>query len=109
MSSAELHGSFAGAVIVPGDTEYDRARRGFNAYVDRRPAVIARCANADDVATAFAFARERQLEVAVRGGGHNPAGHCVCEGGIVIDLSAMRTVDGDAGARTARAGGSATS
>jgi FAD/FMN-containing dehydrogenase len=108
MSSTELHGSFTGAVIVPDDAEYDHARQGFNAYIDRRPAVIARCANADDVATAFAFARERQLEVAVRGGGHNPAGHCVCEGGLVIDMTALRNVRVDAAARTARADGGAT-
>ena len=67
-----------------------RARRCFNALVDRRPAVIARCVGTADVATAFAFAREHELEVAVRGGGHNPAGHCVLDGGLVIDLSQMR-------------------
>jgi FAD/FMN-containing dehydrogenase len=104
----DLRRSLAGTVIVLGDQDYDRARRGFNALVDRRPAVIARCTTSQDVATAFAFARANTLEVAVRGGGHNPAGHCVCEGGLVIDLSAMRTVDIDAGSRTARAGGGAT-
>ena len=108
MNPEELRSSFAGEVIVPSDAEYDHARRGFNAFIDRRPAVIARCSGADDVATAFAFARTNDLEVAVRGGGHNPAGHCVCEGGIVIDLSTLRTVDVDARERTARADGGAT-
>jgi FAD/FMN-containing dehydrogenase len=100
--------SLAGTVIGPADPEYDAARRCFNAHVDRRPAVIARCAGAGDVADAFDFAREHELEVAVRGGGHNPAGHCVCDDGLVIDLSQMRTVDVDGDARIARAGGGTT-
>ena len=66
-----LQRSLAGRVIVPGDDEYDAARRCFNALVDRRPAVIARCRGAADVATAFDFARAHELPVAVRGGGHN--------------------------------------
>ena len=77
----ELRGSLAGAVIVPTDAGYDMARRGFNALIDRRPTVIARCVGAEDIAVAFDFARSHTLEVAVRGGGHNPAGHCVCEAG----------------------------
>src|SRR5207247_814830 len=75
---------------------------------DRRPAAIVRCLRADDVATAFDFARSQTVEVAVRGGGHNPAGHCVCDGGLVIDLSLMRGVDVDGDARIARAEGGAT-
>jgi FAD/FMN-containing dehydrogenase len=85
-----------------------RARRSFNALVDRRPAVIARCLSNDDVATAFAFAREHELEVAVRGGGHNPAGHCVLDDGLVIDLSSLRAVEVDADAAIASAGGGST-
>ena len=104
----ELGQSLAGTVIAPGDGEYDAARRCFNALVDRRPAVIVRCAGAEDVATAFAFAREHELDVAVRGGGHNPAGHCVVEDGLVIDLSQLRTVEVDADARIARTEGGAT-
>jgi FAD/FMN-containing dehydrogenase len=104
----ELRRSLAGTVIGPADAEYDTARRGFNALVDRRPAVIARCLGAADVAAAFDFAREHELEVAVRGGGHNPAGHCVCDGGLVIDLTLMRTVEVDDGTRIARADGGAT-
>src|SRR5206468_5274704 len=104
----ELRRSFAGTVIEPGDDEYDVARRGFNALIDRQPAVIARCAVPADVATAFDFARTHELQVAVRGGGHNPAGHCVLDDGLVIDLSLMRTVDVDGEARIARAAGGAT-
>jgi FAD/FMN-containing dehydrogenase len=108
MSLDELSRSLAGTVIGPADADYDRARRGFNALVDRRPALIVRCAEAVDVATAFHFARAHELEVAVRGGGHNPAGHCVCDGGLVIDLSSMRRVEVDPGAGIARAEGGAT-
>jgi FAD/FMN-containing dehydrogenase len=106
-SLTELRSSLAGAVIAPDGPGYDAARRGFNALVDRRPAVIARCLGPDDVATAFDFARARGLEVAVRGGGHHPAGHYVCDGGLVIDLSLMRRVEVDGDARTARAEGGA--
>jgi FAD/FMN-containing dehydrogenase len=104
----ELRGSLAGSVLGPADTGYDAARRCFNALVDRRPAAIARCAGPADVATAFDFARLHDLEVAVRGGGHNPAGHCVLDGGLVIDLSSMRTVEVNEDARIARAAGGAT-
>jgi FAD/FMN-containing dehydrogenase len=104
----ELRRSLAGAVILPEDADYHVARRGFNALIDRRPAVIVRCAGAEDIAVAFDFARSHELEVAVRGGGHNPAGHCVCDGGLVIDLSQMRKVEVDAEARIARSEGGAT-
>jgi FAD/FMN-containing dehydrogenase len=104
----ELRRSLAGAALVSGDAGYDAARRCFNALVDRRPAVIAQCAGADDVTTAFVFARERGLPVAVRGGGHNPAGHCVLDGGLVIDLTRMRSVEVDPGGRVARSEGGAT-
>ena len=107
-SLSELRRSLAGAVLAPGEVGYDGARRCFNALVDRRPAVIARCLGPADVATALDYARTERLEVAVRGGGHNPAGHCVCDGGLVIDLSLMRGVDVDGAARVARAGGGAT-
>jgi len=104
----ELRQSVAGSVVGPEDAEYDAARRCFNALVDRRPAVIARCVGAGDLAAAFDFARAHELEVAVRGGGHNPAGHCVCDGGLVIDLSLMRRVEVDGNAQTALAEGGAT-
>jgi FAD/FMN-containing dehydrogenase len=104
----ELRASLAGSVLEPSDRGYDAARRCFNAAVDRRPAVIVRCEGASDVATAFGFARTHSLEVAVRGGGHNPAGHCAVDDGLVIDLSAMRGVKVDPEAGTARASGGAT-
>src|SRR5688500_14768500 len=94
--------SHAGRLLRPEAAAYDEARRGFNALVDRRPAAIARCAGTDDVATAFDFARIHEVEVAVRGGGHNPAGHCVCDGGLVIDLTSMRAVEVDREARIVR-------
>ena len=107
-SLSELRKSLAGTVLAPGDAEYDAARVCFNALVDRRPAVIARCVGGEDIATAFDFARSHSLEIAVRGGGHNPAGHCVCDDGLVIDLSAMRRVEVDGSARVAHADGGAT-
>src|SRR5262249_28624452 len=96
-----LGGSVGGGVVAPADAGFDAARRCFNTLIDRRPAVIVRCLDAGDVARAFDFARAHALEVAVRGGGHNPAGHCVCEGGLVIDLSLMRGVAVNREARTA--------
>jgi FAD/FMN-containing dehydrogenase len=104
----DLRRSLTGSIIAPDDPEYDAARRCFNALVDRRPAVIVRCAGPGDVATAFDFARAQDLEVGVRGGGHNPAGHCVLDGGLVIDLSSLRRVEVDPDSRVARAGGGST-
>src|SRR5262245_44713944 len=108
ISLQELKRSLTGTVILAADAEYDKARRGFNAFIDRRPAVIVRCVSAADVAVAFDFARSHELEVAVRGGGHNPAGHCVCDDGLVIDLSQMRAVEVNAQTRIARTEGGAT-
>ena len=107
-SVGELRRSLDGDVVLPGDVQYDPARLCFNAFVDRRPAVVVRCLGRDDVATAFDFARANDLEVGVRGGGHNPAGHCVLDGGLVIDLSRMRRVEVDPEPLVARAGGGST-
>jgi FAD/FMN-containing dehydrogenase len=104
----ELRGSLAGAVLAPGDDGYDAARVCFNALIDRRPAVIARCLDAADVATALDFGRSNGLEIAVRGGGHNPAGHCVCDDGLVVDLTPMRGVEVDPRMAIARSDGGAT-
>src|SRR5262245_53579169 len=93
--------SFRGALVVPTNPEYEAARKIWNGAVDRRPAVIARCAGVADVVAAVRFARERDLEVAVRGGGHNVAGTSVCDDGVVIDLAAMRAVSVDPTGRTA--------
>jgi FAD/FMN-containing dehydrogenase len=96
-----LNGAFAGELIGPGDGRYESARRVWNGMVDRRPAMIARCAGEDDVVAALAFARERGLPVAVRGGGHNVAGNAVCDGGVVIDLSALKEISVDPERRSA--------
>jgi FAD/FMN-containing dehydrogenase len=103
MTNVDLSRHFRGALIRPGDAAYDAQRRIWNGAIDRRPAVIARCTGAADVRAAVGFARERELVVAVRGGGHNVAGTAVCDGGIVIDLSPMKGTWVDPRARVARA------
>jgi FAD/FMN-containing dehydrogenase len=90
-----LRESLTGDVLGRSDPGYERARVCFNLLIDRRPAAIARCVDADDVAAALAFGQSHGLEIAVRGGGHNPAGHCVVDDGLVIDLSRMRNVEVD--------------
>ena len=104
----ELRAQVAGPVLSPADAGYEEARRVHNGMIDRRPALIARCNGTADVQAAVRFARARGLEIAVRGGGHNVAGNAVCEGGLMIDLSAMRGVHVDPRARRARAQGGAT-
>jgi FAD/FMN-containing dehydrogenase len=96
---------FRGEVFGPSDEGYATARQIWNGDIQRRPAVIARCTGTADVMTAVRFARERDLPVAVRGGGHAVAGHALCEGGLVIDLSSMTGVRVDPSARTVRAQG----
>jgi hypothetical protein len=83
---------FRGGLIRPGQAEYDAARAIWNGAIDRRPQLIARCSGTADVVAAVRFARDHQLEIAIRCGGHNVAGTAVCDDGIVIDLSAMRAV-----------------
>jgi FAD/FMN-containing dehydrogenase len=82
-------------LILPVDASYDEARAIWNRMIDRRPALIARCADAAAVVTAVRFAREHDVLVSVRGGGHNVTGHAVCEGGLMIDLSPMKTAEVD--------------
>lgn len=103
----ELRGKLRGTVLAPGDDGYDESRRIWNGMIDRRPAVIARCTGAGDVVAAIRFARERRLPIAVRGGGHNVAGNAVCDGGLVVDLSAMRSVRVDRAHSVVRVGGGA--
>ena len=87
----------------PEGASYDSARRVWNGRIDRRPALIAYCANQADVASAVRFARERELLAAVRSGGHSCAGTAVCDGGLVIDLSLMKAIEMDAPRGTVRA------
>jgi FAD/FMN-containing dehydrogenase len=102
-SLAELATSLRGALMTAGDPGFDQARRVFNGMIDRVPAVIVRPAGAADVMRAVDFARTAGLPIAVRGGGHNVAGHGTCDGGLLIDFSAMRSVRVDRAGRTARA------
>jgi FAD/FMN-containing dehydrogenase len=108
MTTDSLRAQMAGPVLAPSDPAYEDARRVHNGLIDRRPALVARCHGTADVQAAVRFARERGLEIAVRGGGHNVAGNAVCDGGLMIDLSAMRGVHVDPRGRRARAQGGAT-
>jgi FAD/FMN-containing dehydrogenase len=98
---SQLDAAVRGRMIGPDDPDYDRARTVFSGAIDRRPAAIARVADAIDVARVVSFARENELELAVRSGGHSGAGHGVSEGGIVLDLREMRGLDIDPGRKTA--------
>ncbi len=99
----ELGSMLRGELLVPASVGYDAGRRIWNGAIDRRPAGIARCAGVADVLAAVRYARERDLVVAVRSGGHGVGGHALCDGGLVIDLSPMRGIRVDPAARTARA------
>jgi len=99
----DLSGALKGPVLRPGDSGYDDARRIWNGMIDRRPDLIARCADAADVVAAVDFARTVNVVVSVRGGDHNAAGNAVCDGGLMIDLSMMKGLTVDPVARTARA------
>ena len=100
-----LAAELAGTLLRPGDAGYDEARRIHNGLIDKRPALIARCRGAADVSRAIGFAREVGLEISIRGGGHNVAGRACTEGGLMIDLAEMTTVEVDPEHRTARAQG----
>jgi len=93
---------FQGTLIRPDDDGYDDARRLWNAAIDRRPALIARCVGANDAAVALEYAREAGLPISVRGGGHNVSGSALVDNGVVIDLSPMKRVEVDASRRLAR-------
>jgi len=125
MSELEIRGRENGTVVLPGrtveafegnlsgrlvhrsDDDYDEQRAVWNGMIDKKPALIVRCVNADDVVASVKLARENELLLAVRGGGHNVAGTAVCDGGLVIDLSLMDEVAVDPETRTARAQGGA--
>ena len=104
----ELRGRLRGALLEPGQPEYDDARRIQNGLIDRRPALIVRCSGTADVVETVNFARDRGLLLSVRAGGHNVAGNAVNDGGVVADLTAMRGVYVDPRSRMVRAGGGAT-
>jgi len=103
-----LKASLHGPLLSPGDTSYEEVRKVWNGMIDRRPALIARCAGVADVIAAVKFARTHEVLVSVRGGGHNAPGNAVCQGGLMIDLAGMRSVRVDPMRRTARAEGGAT-
>jgi len=107
-SIQRLRERLRGRIFGANDDGYDEARKVFNRMIDKRPALIVRCESAGDVVAAVDFARETDLLVAIRGGGHSVAGSAVCDDGLVIDLSEMKSVDVDAEHGTARAGGGAT-
>jgi len=103
----ELGESMSGPVMLSGHPQYDAVRKVWNGMHDKRPALIARCQGPDDVSQAVTFARERNLLVAVRGGGHSWPGKSVCDGGIMIDLALMNSVNVDPERRRAHASGGA--
>ena len=108
VAAADLASRLSGRVIEPSDEGYDAAREIWNGMIDRRPALIVRCADSDDVSAAVRFAVENELAVAIRGGGHGVAGHALCDDGIVIDLSEMKGIEVDPEGRTVRAEGGCT-
>ena len=103
-----LRSALIGEILLPGDAGYESARHVWNAMIDRRPGVIARCRGVADVVEAVRFASELDLPIAIRAGGHNVAGHAVCDDGLMIDLSAMRSVRVDPDRRRAWVEGGAT-
>ena len=105
---SDLAGQLDGSLQRPGDPEYHKARTIWNAMIDRKPAYIARCVSTEDVVASVRFAREHDLLVSVRGGGHNVAGNAVCDDGLMIDLTLMNEVSIDASANTVIAGGGCT-
>jgi FAD/FMN-containing dehydrogenase len=100
---SKFNESLRGELLRPGDGRYEEARRIWNRLIDKRPALLVRCANVGDVAHSVRFAREQELEVSVRGGGHNIAGRCVSDGGLMLDLSQMKRIDVDPEGHVARA------
>lgn len=104
----DFRGSLRGRLLMSDSTEYNEARAIWNAMIDRQPALIARCIQKSDVEQAVRFARDHDMTLAVRGGGHNIAGNAVCDGGLVIDLSPMKSVQVDAAGRMAQVAGGAT-
>jgi FAD/FMN-containing dehydrogenase len=108
LTVSDLAARFSGQLLQPTDAGYDEARRVHNGLIDKRPTLIARCRNTADIVDAVKLAGDGNLEVAVKGGGHNPAGRATIDGGLMIDLSLMKGIHVDAKNRTARVQGGAT-
>jgi FAD/FMN-containing dehydrogenase len=108
IAASALERELAGGLLRPGDAAYEEARTLFNAMIDKRPALIAQCAGPEDVVAALRFGREQAMEIAVRAGGHSVAGASLCDGGLVIDVRPMRSIEVDPAAGTARVGGGCT-
>jgi FAD/FMN-containing dehydrogenase len=100
-TTEKLRSKVKGQIVLAGDSNYDEVRKIWNAMIDRRPAVIVQCAEADDVPSAISFARENGLDISIRGAGHNIAGNALCDNGVMIDFSTMRDVRVDTGKRRA--------
>ena len=100
--------AFRGELIQPSDARYDEVRALHNGLVDKRPALIARCGSAADIAAVVSVAQQRGIETAVRGGGHNVAGRASVDGGLMVDLSLLKGLEVDARKRTVRAQGGVT-
>jgi FAD/FMN-containing dehydrogenase len=100
-TTGKLRSKVKGRIVLPADPDYDKVRTLWNAMIDRRPAVIVQCADAGDVPLAIAFARDNGLEISIRGAGHNIAGNAICDNGLMIDFSRMKTVRVDAPERRA--------
>jgi FAD/FMN-containing dehydrogenase len=107
IDTESLRAQFRGELLQPGSESYEAARQIWNGMIQKRPAVIARCTGAADVMAAVEFARQHELPLAVRGGGHNVAGNALCDGGVVIDLAGMRAVRVDQERGVVRVGGGA--
>ena len=95
-ATESLKSKVKGQIVLPSDSRYDEVREIWNAMIERRPALIVRCAEANDVPHAISFARENGLEISIRGAGHNIAGNALCDNGVMIDFSTMRNVRVDA-------------
>ncbi len=108
LGEAEFKASLTGELIQPGDEDYDEARRVYNAMIDRRPRLIARCGDVADVIAAVDFGRQNDMLIAVRCGGHNAGGLGICDDGLVIDLSLINYTRVDPGEKTVRVGGGCT-
>src|ERR1700722_19245678 len=100
---ADLREKIRGPLLTPDAPDYDATRKVFNGMVNKRPALIVRCASTNDVVASVNFARDHNVLLSVRGGGHNFAGKAVCEGGLMLDLTLMKGITVDPARRVARA------